>query len=197
MKAVRAKPEPETTQRLMRILAGSLVSWLTFQQSAKRSRMKREHWMYGPIFEVASARGWKTIPQFSVKIGKTTKYPDFLFYRTNKPVTNNSIALLEVSHIKSGSAPTKVSEDKKKLQKIRRQDIFKGRHGTISRYVMLVSYKDVLETYCKSNLKQAVPLFTQLTQRKAPVSKKLGWIYWSPYPFRLRWCVMVLIVPER
>jgi len=210
MNAKKSKPQEEDTERLMRVLAGSLVSWLTFQQSAKRSKMNGEHWMYAPIFEVALARGWKTIPQFPVKIGSTTKYPDFLFYRTSKPVKNNAIAALEISYIKEKTSPQKVSKDQEKLNKILDNQIFGGRHGAMRRYVMLVSDKEDLQQYCKANLPQALPLMkrAEYLERcsKGSVPKikpksekelsKIGWIYCSPYPFRLRWWVMVLIVPS-
>ena len=57
----------EGTELLLRRLAGALVSWLTFQQAAKRSIMYDEFFMYTPIFELVSAREWKVIPQFSYK----------------------------------------------------------------------------------------------------------------------------------
>jgi|HubBroStandDraft_4_1064222.scaffolds.fasta_scaffold43914_1 hypothetical protein len=189
-----AQPK-ENTKKLMCRLAGSLVSWLTFQQSALRSRMYSEHGMYSPIFEVASARRWKIRPQFPVKIDGTTKYIDFVFYGiTKKHVKNDRVAALEISYIrKRNSESEKISNDESKLRKVRVNDFLNGKYGAIKRYVMIAGKESHLRHYCKSHFKRALPLFKD----KPPGN--LGWMFRSPIKFSDEnlWCVLVLVVPEK
>jgi len=177
----------------MRRLAGSLVSWLTFQQAALRSKMYKEYWMYAPIYEVAAAREWDIEPQQHFRHNTKNKYIDFIFYGIDqkKYDEGDRVAAVEVSYIRTGSPVAKINDD---FEKLRNFKSFKSRkYGGIKRYIIIAAKKDVLEKYCKSHFRTASPLFT-----KNP-PKKLGSIYHSPIPeYRSRWCVMVLCVqPSR
>jgi hypothetical protein len=149
VKVVRAKPQQEDTQRLMRRLAGSLVSWLTFEQAARRSKIMKEQQMYTPIYEVAVSRGWKISTQVPLKgvsredKEKSTKYIDFVFY------TRNRVAAVELSHVRTvGRSPSptdKILVDQCKLQKFKKDDFREGRHGSPRRYVMIASKENQLK----------------------------------------------------
>lgn len=186
--------QTENTKKLMRRLAGSLVSWLTFQQAALRSRMYNEYWMYPPIFEVASARGWKIRPQFPLKVNEknTIKYVDFVFYGNKKRhVENDRVAAVEISYIRKNTGAQKISKDECKLKKFRNDHFRNGKLGAIKRYVLIAGKEDHLRSYCNSNFQRAMPLF------KEDYSGTLGWRYSSPskFPNENLWCVMVVAVP--
>lgn len=113
--ARQSRKDTENAEKLMRFLAGSLVSWLTFQQAARRAQMYTEYFMYPPIFEVASGRGWKIRPQFPIFYENTWKYVDFVFYNTSR----NEVAAIELSYIKDKSNKYKISNDKYKLRQFK------------------------------------------------------------------------------
>jgi hypothetical protein len=224
MMAARPRAEKEDTKRLMRRLAGSLVSWLTFQQAALRSKIVGEHQMYAPIFEVASSRGWKISTQFPLKDAshddnkESTKFIDFVFYRTtDKSLENDRVAAVELSYVRKSNRRTsgrrsntpkdKITIDECKLQRLRGDDFRKGQYGAMRKYVMIASKENQLRAYCKSNPRQNI--LQQATQLlNIPEAKyslrNVGWIFYSPIKFysrqsseQSRWCVMVLFVQRR
>jgi hypothetical protein len=192
-----ARQPTENAEKLMRFLAGSLVSWLTFQQSARRAKMYTEYFMYPPIFEVASGRGWKIRPQFPIFYENTWKYVDFVFYNATH---KNEVAAIEVSFIKEKSKKDKINNDKYKLQQFKSDDFFGGKFGEMKRFIMIAGKENELKKYCNSNLPEAA----QLLRKKQHV-KGIGWIYVSPLKLHTKngsgqlacWCVMVLSVQMR
>ncbi len=190
----------------MRRLSGALVSWLTFQQAAKRSIMYDEFYMYTPIFELASARQWKAIPQFSPETDNgTSQRFDFVFFRATprRHGSDGRVAALEVSYIswkKKSWKANKIDNDEEKLRNLETKDFKGGRYGPIKRYVMIAGKENDLEQYCKKHYCKAMPVL-------GGSQKRIGWIHRSSIKFRAPdddkghistcWCVMVLHVPKR
>jgi hypothetical protein len=175
----------------MRRLGGSLVSWLTFQQSARRWKMYKERWMYGAIYEVAAARNWTIWPEYHAKVGKKTCYVDFVFYGgTSRHHKKDRLAALEISYIKAGSKPQKISEDEDKLRAITVAKIDPKDVSTAKKFLMIVGKYSELKNYCSKYVIPAIPLFEDGNECS------VGWIYHSSYPYTAdtRWCVVILVV---
>ena len=190
----------EPPNRLLRRLARSLASWLTFQQIALRSPMYSEYFMYTPIFEIAAARGWKVSPQSHFKARVEIKdsrewkhrYVDFVFYHASKKLAGD-VAAVEISYINEDSRRNKIRCDICKLSAFKSRHFSEVKHSRMNRYILIAAKEDCLTAYCnKAKLNQGTTVLED-----GEDAKTLGFIYRASNNLPSSWCVLVLYVPER
>jgi hypothetical protein len=199
----------------MRRLAGGLVSWLTYQQVALRSEMYSERFVYTPIFELASARGWRADHEFSVKLDseEITRRLDFVFsFGSRKHDKNDKVVALEIKYISQNEKQKtkeiqKIMIDEEKLKKFDDGKFHKGIHAPIDRYIMLMAKKKSLESLCSQARKNGKSVFgkgslmkrvqTIINNGKHYEAEPFGEIFYSPFNYKALWCVVILFVPGK
>jgi hypothetical protein len=205
----------ETTEMLMRRLAAGLVSWLTFQQVALRSEMYSERFVYTPIFELASARGWRADHEFSVKLDseQVTRRLDFVFSFGSKKDNKNKVVALEVKYI-SANKKQKTNEikrlmmDEEKLKKFDDSKFHKEIDAPLDRYIMVIAKEKSLKLLSSQAKKMGKDVFLRgslmrrmttilRTQDKNDKAEPFGEIFYSPFNYKALWCVVIMYVPSR
>lgn len=213
----------ESTERLMRRIAGGLVSWLTYQQVALRSPMYSERFVYTPIFELASARHWKANPEFSVKLDdeESKKRLDFVFSSGGKKRDKkDKVAALEIKYISDKRRKTDIEnviKDEQRLKKFQDNHFQNGVHLPADRYIILVGKEGAVRWLCetayntrkkrenKSSLMKRAHEIMESPNGQSRKGEHFGRVYYSSIDFRAsekegghhnRWTVMVLLVPS-
>jgi hypothetical protein len=209
----RKSEEPED---FMRRLAGGLVSWLTFQQVALKSEMYSERFVYTPIFELATARGWRAEHEVTFKLESQSKRLDFVFSNGRKKFSmEDRVAALEIKLIPKKIKSTTIEKiicDEERLKKFNGNEFHRGIHASVDRYIMLIAKKKNLISLCdkaekiresvigesvlgEGSLMRRVRTIMKSCENKNHEGQPFGEIFYSSFEYKALWCVMILFIP--
>lgn len=109
----------------MRRLVEGMAAWLTFKQAAAARTLYCEHFLYPPLYEIGSGRGWKVLAQ--VPVTKTVPKSgapetlDFVFFKRATQSTSEAAIMVEVKFLRGENSAQELSalySDFVKLRKI-------------------------------------------------------------------------------
>ncbi|WP_189048809.1 hypothetical protein [Aliidongia dinghuensis] len=91
---------------LIRRLVDGLAGWLTFKQAGAARTLYCEHFLYPPIYEIASGRGWSVLAQepittSSARSGAPSTL-DFVFFEKSRNIQRGSrgLIMIEIKYIR-------------------------------------------------------------------------------------------------
>jgi predicted CopG family antitoxin len=181
---------------LVRRLVDGLAGWLTFKQACGASSLYCEHFLYPPMYDIVSGRGWSVLAQEVITNSTPKNGPprtlDFVFYeKPNKYGGLRGLIMIEVKYLRDDNVTQELcglDEDFMKLRGVTPNNLRNAKAlsacGTPGKWQLIVAQRDVYDKLSKAKSKK----FSKVVEMLANASsqKTLSQVYRSVIETKLK-----------
>jgi hypothetical protein len=150
---------------LVRRLVDGMAGWLTFKQAGAAKTLYSEYFVYPPLYEIGSGRGWNVVAQAAVTKSIPKKGApeslDFVFFRDQKGGRGQGAVMMEVKFLRGESSTQELNSlyaDFNKLKKVSLTSInnvsLNNLNCTPGKWQLIIAQREAFDRLARSRSKK-------------------------------------------
>jgi hypothetical protein len=189
---------------LINRLLDGLSGWLMYKQAMGAKQLYSEYFLYAPIYDIATGRGWSVLAQEHLrKPADARRSIDFVLYRRRRKRSGPGFLFLEVKYLKNVNRTVelkRLAHDFEKLRLTAKTDIDNSQlvanYPKPTKLVLVVAQQSDFNAIARSKSKSYQPVIDLLEATRRGARKKPKSVFHSNVRSKLKkelhWNVLVI-----